>query len=574
MVLWAAGLVAALALAYGLVLVPAIREVILREEADALDLYARLAAGHIELGLEAAFHELEDLAAAPGIRSGDRARVDPALARADARTHAFLFFYLMDARGVIVARPSREERVGEDRSAGEYFRGVAVAGKPRHVSDVWRTPLDNRTVTLSVPVRGEDGGLVGVLVGVLGCMDRNQRIYRFVMQPPRVDGYELALLTATDRTIARSDGWPLAVEQPVRLPPAGAGFIDEAEERWLVAVAPVPRTGWKVVARVPEAQVQDALGRATRTFAALVVLVIGVVFAVGVVGARRISRRLGGLTSALTRYGRDGRSDPVADAGRDEVGAAAAAFNRMLEERDRAEAERAALEERLRQAARMETVGRFATGVAHDLNNLLTPILSYAELLQAQAAPDAPEREWTGEILRVSAQARELAMQVLAYGRAAAPRRERLALAPLVADALRTLEGAALPGVTLERALEEDVAVLGDPTQLQQVVLNLVTNALQALGPGGGRVEVRLAREARRARLSVRDTGAGLDEATRARVFEPFFTTKAARRGTGLGLAIVHGIVTAHGGEVHVTSAPGAGSTFEVLLPLDGALSG
>lgn len=573
MILWAAGLVLVLAASYGLVLAPALRGVLRREEAEGLQIYARLVAGHIELGIEAAFHELEDLAGLPAVRGGAGEALDGALARADARTSAFLFFYLLDPAGRIVARPSLPERVGEDRSAGDYYRGVA-RGAARYVSDVWRAPLGKRTLTLSVPTRDDEGNLAGVLVGVLGLMDRNQRLYRFVLHPPPVEGYDLALVTASGQILARSAGWPLDVEDQLAAPPPGLSQVEDGAERWLLAGAVVQSTGWTVVARVPEALVQADLDRATGRFAALALPLLTVVFLVGVLGARRIAHRLGALTSALTRYGREGRSDPVEDGGRDEVAAAAAAFNRMLEDRDRAAAERAALEARLGQAARMETVGRFATGVAHDLNNLLTPILSYAELLQLQAPPDAPARGWAGEILRVSAQARELARQVLAYGRAAAPRRERLALAPVVADALRTLEGAVGAGVTLERALEDGVVVQGDPTQLQQVVLNLATNALQALGPGGGRVEVRLAREGARARLAVRDTGAGMDEATRARVFEPFFTTKDASRGTGLGLAIVQGIVAAHGGEVVVTSAPGAGSTFEVLLPLDEGVSG
>src|SRR5690606_23851186 len=154
----------------------------------------------------------------------------------------------------------------------------------------------------------------------------------------------------------------------------GISHQDDEDGHWLVASHPVGSVDWWVVARVPEAVLQQELRGATRGFAALVIPFFALVFLFGVLLTRRIARRLEALTSALTRYGRGGRAEPVVADGRDEVAAAGRAFNRMLEDRDRAQAERERLEERLRQAARMETVGRFAAGVAHDMNNLLTPI--------------------------------------------------------------------------------------------------------------------------------------------------------------------------------------------------------
>lgn len=557
----------ALGAAYAFVLLPAIHAALLAQEQERLELHARLVAGHVALGVEAAFREVEALAATDALRGTDAAALDEALLRAKADTQAFLFFYLVDPRGRIEARPDRLERVGEDRSAGDYFREIA-AGRRRFVSDVWITPLMNRTVTLSVPVRAPDGALRGVLVGVLGCMDRNPQLYRFVTEPVPGEQCQVGVATRTGELLASSAGPDIAPAfRPFLEGSAGGVASTELDEHWLAAGARVENTAWTVVARVPKQLAQARLTAATRRFAALVLPFLVGVFVVAVVAVRGLARRLVALTSALARYGAEGRADPIEVTGRDEVAAAARAFNRMLEDRDRAAAERTALEERLRLAARMETVGKFASGVAHDLNNLLTPILTYTELLQADAPADSKQREWATEALGVTLHARDLAQQVLTYGRVAAPRREPLQLAPLVEEALRVLRRVIPEPVTLRLDLAQKLEVEGDPTQLHQVVLNLTVNAVHAIGARPGTIDVRLARDGERAVLSVSDTGCGMDEATRARVFEPFYSTKELGRGTGLGLAIVHGIVTAHGGEVTARSAPGQGSTFEVRLP-------
>lgn len=568
LVLALAALVVLLSAGYSLVVVPAMRRALLKEESEELEIFARLVAEHVDLAIDAAYQELENLAQTPALVGGSPADVDATLARADARSHAFIFHYLVGLDGRILSRPSLPERVGDDR--WHVIEGV-VKGAPRYATDVWTSPLNRRTITLSVPVRGADGQPVSVLTGVLGLMDRNQRLYRFVTHPPYVEGYEVALATGTGQVLASKHGAALGSSGRIPVPAPGISHQDDEGGHWLVASVPVHSMDWWVVVRVPEALLQQELRGTTRGFAALVFPFFAAVFLFGVLLTRRIARRLEALTSALTRYGRDGHAEPVQADGHDEVAAAGRAFNRMLEDRDRARAERERLEERLRQAAHLETVGRFAAGVAHDMNNLLTPILSYAELLQTTLDPSSPPHEWATEIVRVSGRARDLVQQVLAYGRAAAPRRQPLELGPLVEDVLRTFEGGAPAGLLVARELAPGARVLGDPIQLQQVALNLLTNAAQAVGARGGRIDVKLVVEGDQVRLSVRDTGPGMDEATLRRVFEPFFTTRPQGTGTGLGLAIVQGIVAAHGGQVRATSAPGQGSTFEVSLPLHAA---
>lgn len=242
-----------------------------------------------------------------------------------------------------------------------------------------------------------------------------------------------------------------------------------------------------------------------------------------------------------------------------------------------------ALQSQLHQAQKLESVGRFAGGIAHDFNNVLAGVLGLADLAQKKLEAGHAATELLRQIERAATRGRDLARQILTFARQQPLVLRSVELASVVADAA-ALAGAALPaGVRLELKLaDEAVHVQGDPVQIEQVVSNLIVNAAQALPSLGGAVEVgvscedlhaddvpRLGASAAgpHAHLWVRDTGCGMDAATRERIFEPFFTTKAAGSGTGLGLSVVHGIVKAHGGAIAVDSAPGSGSTFHVYWP-------
>jgi signal transduction histidine kinase len=250
-------------------------------------------------------------------------------------------------------------------------------------------------------------------------------------------------------------------------------------------------------------------------------------------------------------------------------------------ERRRGEAEREALEAQLRQSQRMEAIGTLAGGVAHNFNNILGAILGYGEMaLAALPAGSHPER-YVQKVMTAGQRGKGVVDQILAFSRRGEHRHRLTQVQPVVEEALDLLR-ASLPGtITIRTRLEaESAAVLGDPTQLQQVVVNLSTNAAQAMD-GRGTLEVTLdAVEVADARalthgtlaagpyvsLTISDAGHGMDQETVERIFEPFFTTKAAGSGTGLGLSTVHGIVADHGGAIHVRSRPGQGSLFEVYL--------
>ncbi|HSS07442.1 MAG TPA: ATP-binding protein [Rhodanobacteraceae bacterium] len=244
--------------------------------------------------------------------------------------------------------------------------------------------------------------------------------------------------------------------------------------------------------------------------------------------------------------------------------------------------ERRALEEQLRQSQKLEAIGRLAGGVAHDFNNILMSIMGAADLLLMQLATDDPARGEVSEIKQSVVRGAGLTHQLLAFSRRQAVRPRIFALGDVVGGMDTMLRRLIGPEIELEIiCASEPVMVRADSGQTEQVVLNLVVNARDAM-PEGGRVTVRVEevdedgdvvttmerRAGRYARLSVSDTGTGIDEQTRAKLFEPFFTTKEQGKGTGLGLSIVYGIVKQSGGDIAVVSEPGKGATFRVYLPI------
>lgn len=245
--------------------------------------------------------------------------------------------------------------------------------------------------------------------------------------------------------------------------------------------------------------------------------------------------------------------------------------------------ERKELEEQLRQTQKMEAIGRLAGGVAHDFNNLLTAIDGHATLLRDELEEDSPLRNDADEILRAGERAAALTRQLLAFSRKQLLEERHVELAGVTLELNSMLRRLVPERIDFSmEAVSESPVVRADPGQLQQVVMNLVVNAVDAIEDGGA-IEVTVdgttlsqedvddipwrAEPGPYGRLTVLDTGSGIPDDVMEHIFEPFFTTKSEGRGTGLGLATVYGIVKQTGGHVFIETAPGAGTTFQVLIP-------
>ncbi|MEO8706818.1 MAG: response regulator, partial [Kofleriaceae bacterium] len=236
-----------------------------------------------------------------------------------------------------------------------------------------------------------------------------------------------------------------------------------------------------------------------------------------------------------------------------------------LAELQTSEAERHRLQDQLIHSQRMEAVGTLAAGVAHDMNNVLAAITSYASLV-VECAP-ALARPDLDQILTQASRGAELTRGLLAFSRRGQYRKQVVAFDQIVRDVVPLLERTLPKGITLVIELAADHACVdGDAVQLGQSIINFSINAADAMD-GSGTLAIRTARVGRDVRVSVTDTGSGMDDATRLRVFEPFFTTKSMGKGTGLGLSTVWGIAEAHAGAVGVDSKVGAGSTFWMTIP-------
>ncbi|MBU2551936.1 MAG: response regulator [Proteobacteria bacterium] len=260
-----------------------------------------------------------------------------------------------------------------------------------------------------------------------------------------------------------------------------------------------------------------------------------------------------------------------------------ASFSRDVTDRKQAEAEKEKVQALLRQSQKMEAVGTLAAGIAHDFNNILWAITGFAEI----TLDELPDGGWlhdnVSQILRGCHRAKDLVEQILAFSRQGQEDLGPLALVPLVKESLKMLRASLPTTIAIHQELLDDSDyVSANPTQIHQVLLNLLSNAAHAMRERGGVITVRLAAIAPEEespdrtrilepvpylKLSVSDTGHGIDPSIIERVFDPFFTTKAPGEGTGLGLAAVHGIVKSHEGEVFVRSRPGRGTTFDIYLP-------
>ena len=252
----------------------------------------------------------------------------------------------------------------------------------------------------------------------------------------------------------------------------------------------------------------------------------------------------------------------------------------VINQRDITEREEA--ERKLRQSQKLETIGTLAGGIAHDLNNILTPVLGYAEMLEDKLQREQ-DREYAHEIISASQRAKELIHQILTFTRRSATDFKVVSMHDVVGEAVRLVRASMPATVSLQTNIDEDAGcVRGDATQIHQVILNLCTNAYQAMQPDGGDLDVvvkqtkiehadgsapNTPQAGSYVQVTISDSGPGMDGQTIERIFEPFFSTKPMSEGTGLGLSVALGVMAGHDGYLTVDSAPGEGSSFHAWFP-------
>jgi signal transduction histidine kinase/CheY-like chemotaxis protein len=418
------------------------------------------------------------------------------------------------------------------------------------------------------------------------------------------------------------------------LPPAQRGRLewrDASGTRQLGASRDVPFSPWTVWVQEPYAHAVQPAVRSLRELGTIALTALLLAVAGAWLVSRHVTSPLLDLTAAAGDIASGNYGRRVKSARRDELGVLVQAFNRMASEVERAnselqdqaveleqhvqqaqdlahelelsnqelsetleeatkarheislaESEKKELEAQFLQAQKMEAVGRLAGGIAHDFNNLLTVISSYSSMALESLRPEDPLHADMKEIRGAAERAARLTRQLLAFSRKQVMRPELIDLTSMAGDMERMLQRLIGEDVTLELKLEPELGIVSaDPGQVEQVIMNLVVNARDAMPNGGHLVietsnvafstELSMTELGRPAgeyvMLSVTDTGTGMSEATQANLFEPFFTTKGAGVGTGLGLSTVYGIVKQSGGDIHVRSELGRGTSFRIYFP-------
>lgn len=261
-------------------------------------------------------------------------------------------------------------------------------------------------------------------------------------------------------------------------------------------------------------------------------------------------------------------------------------LTKEIEIRQKFERERAELEKQLFQLQKMETIGTLAGGIAHDFNNILTPILGYTDMALEELPPESNLRFDMEQINKAALRGKDLVQQILTFSREVDFEKKPIQLQPIISEVLNLLKASFPAGVEIKQHLDPKVGtVLADPTHIHQIIMNLCTNANHAMMKSGGTLEVKLdavnvdqksaekipnLKKGEYIRLTISDTGYGMDLKTKERIFEPFFTRKEVGSGSGLGLSVVHGIINNYGGAITVDSIMGKGTTFTIFLPKHG----
>lgn len=539
---------------------------ILREIDQQIALLAKTTAGNIDGLLEQRYSDLFTLAESPMIadyyRNVDFQLLDEAetyrrefehyLSHFAARSRAYARILYLDRRGRVVCRiaPGAAPGAPAGFTPADF---AAAAGAP---DGWWTSPIENLAgvgpvLYFAKPVRDELGELKGMLVL----------------------GYDLAQLRELLAGIQVGKRGRAFIRAADGVTLEGRPSIPDAE--MLVASRALSRRPWTVFVEAP---LEDFLGplRAVKNAATFTALLGGALLvAILLLLVRSITRPIEALVAAARAIGAGDLAHRIAAPGKDELGTLSSAFNDMAEHLDMNRKQTAQLQSQLIQAEKLSAVGQLISSVAHELNNPLAAISGYVQMAQLDASAGRLKDDLAhvySNVLRC----RKVVDNLLFFVRQSGQERSRIELNAAVSAALELLEYRLLKteDVRVIQTLgEPSPVVAGDLQQIVQVLVNLIANACDAMEgfvpyPDGKTLTLRTGVRGPSAYIEIEDNGPGVAPEQFERIFEPFFTTKAAGRGTGLGLPICRQIVQAHGGDIVLSSRPGAGCVFRVELPL------
>jgi signal transduction histidine kinase len=554
---------------------------------------ARLAADQQGAVIQAARQQLITLALFPGVRTGGATDCLPLFGAILRQHRDYNSLTISDANGNWVCGSPRPREVPRATDRAWFQRAVrtgTVALGDYQVSRLTRRP----DIVIAAPIVDAGGHVQRVVATALG-LDQLNRVIAAAALPP---GGTLTLFDRQGTIIARypdpeqSVGRRVPDDAMLQRLAAGADLdVSEAPGvdgvARLFATVPVGRgfhaglyLGIGVDRSTMFAEVHRVLVRDLTVLALMAILALVVALVSSELLVLAPVRALIGATRRLAGGDLQARA-PVAAVR--ELGDLGEAFNGMAAAIAAREMERDRAEEQMRQAQKMQAVGQLAGGIAHDFNNLLTVIITGLDLMGTDLPDDSPHRALVDSIGKAATRAASLTQQLLAYSRRQTLSVRAIDLAELLGEQSAMLRRLVPSCVTMEVEAEPDLPLVRvDPRQIEQVILNLVVNAADAM-PAGGTITLTAARADLRetdrgrdpdvapgpyVRLVVRDTGHGMDAATMGRVFEPFFTTKPFGKGAGLGLSTAYGIVKQSGGYLWVDSRLGRGTTFTIHLPV------
>jgi len=515
-------------------------------------------------------------------RSGDARLDDPLVQRVVATGEA--------VSGTILVPVDRLER--EDPALARRARIRVVETPKARPTDL--AELDaGMMLCAAAPVRGPDGRLAGVLRAAV-LLNRNfalvDQVENTVFRNELYRGRPLGTVTIfqgdvrISTNVQRADGTRaigtrVSAEVYEHVLPRGKTWLGPAwvVNQWYVsAYEPIYDMDQQPIGMLYVGLLKDKFSDVTRrTLALFGLITLAGVLAAGAAGwklANSMSRPLSSLASASAAIARGELSQELPVQSSDEIGSLTRAFNTMarsLKERDELLKQRTRLE--LSRSERLAAIGRLAAGVAHEINNPLTGVLTFAHLLLKDAPDGSRTREDLETIIEATTRCRDIVRGLLDFSRQNEPHTRPSDLNSVLREALALTQNQAhINHVSVAEELDPDLPdVVIDANQIQQVAVNVIVNAIDAM-PDGGRLTVRTRRVrdgAERVAFEIADTGSGIREEDLEHVFDPFFTTKPVGMGTGLGLAIAYGVVAEHGGRIELSSEIGRGTTVIVRLP-------